>query len=130
MTTFFVPMKLPNVTYQEHKIGVRNGKPYTYEPPELKAARALFRDSFAPFAPEKPATGAVLLTVHFCYPEDDEHPAGTLKTTKPDTDNLIKLPKDVMTELGFWKDDALVCRELIMKYYDKRSGVWVIIEET
>ena len=129
MIQFFIPMKLPNVTHQEHKIGVRNNKPYTYEPPELKAARALFRDSFAPFAPKEPLSGAVFLEVHFTYQEDAEHPAGSLKTTKPDTDNLIKLPKDVMTELGFWKDDAQVCCETIMKYYDAVPGIFVSVKD-
>lgn len=38
---FFMPMKNPpTVTHQEKKIHVTGGKPYTYEPPELKEARA------------------------------------------------------------------------------------------
>lgn len=127
MIQFFIPMKVPNVTHQEHKITTKNRKPHTYEPAELKAARALFRDSFAPFAPKTPLEGPVFLKVHFLYQEDEEHPAGTMKITKPDTDNLIKLPKDVMTKLGFWKDDAQVCSEHTMKYYDKIPGIWVLI---
>ena len=35
--SFFMPMDPPTTTYQEHKIGVRHGKPYTYEPETVKA---------------------------------------------------------------------------------------------
>ena len=121
---FFIPMKkIPTVTQQEHKITARGGKPRIYEPAELKAARQLFRDHLAIWRPEAPLEGPVELYVVWCYPATKEHPAGTWKTTKPDTDNLIKLVKDEMTRLGFWKDDAQVCMELNAKCYDRISGV-------
>ena len=47
------------------------------------------------------------------------------KITRPDTDNLNKLLKDVMTDMGFWKDDALICTELIMKLYSDEPGILV-----
>ena len=36
---FFMAMIPPTITAQEHKIVIRNGKPFYYDPPELMAAR-------------------------------------------------------------------------------------------
>ena len=128
MIEFFIPMKLPTITAQEQKIGVRNRKPYKYDPPELKAARALFRDHLAKYAPPAPITGPVRLHTVWCYQCNSTHPEPALKTTKPDTDNLVKLLKDVMTKLGFWHDDAQVALELIQKSWATKSGLYVAVE--
>lgn len=127
MIEFFVPMKLPTITAQEQKIGVRNGKPYKYDPPELKAARALFRDHLAKFTPPEPITGPVRLHTVWCY-RSDAHKAGEWKASKPDTDNSLKLLKDVMTGLRFWKDDAQVCSELTDKLWADVPGLYVSVE--
>jgi len=127
MIKFFIPMKLPTITAQEQKIGVRNGKPYKYDPPELKAARALFRDHLAKYAPPEPLRGPIKLHTVWCY-HSEGHGPGEWKTTKPDTDNSIKLLKDVMTRLGFWKDDAQVALEIIQKSWATRSGLYVCVE--
>lgn len=129
MIEFFVPMKLPTTTAQEQKTGVsKNRKPYKYDPPELKAARALFRDHLAKFATPDPLDGPIKLQTIWCYPLSTAHPEPAWKTTKPDTDNLVKLLKDVMTKLGFWHDDAQVALEIIEKIWDKRSGLYVSVE--
>lgn len=128
MIEFFIPMKLPSITLQEQKIGVRNGKPYKYDPPELKAARVLFRDHLAKYTPPEPLNGPIRLQTIWCYQCNDTHPEPALKTTKPDTDNLVKLLKDVMTKLGFWHDDAQVALELIQKSWATRSGLYVAVE--
>lgn len=127
MLEFFIPMKLPTITAQEQKIGVRNGKPYKYDPTELKAARVLFRDHLRKFAPPEPITGPVRLYTVWCY-RSDAHKAGEWKTSKPDTDNSLKLLKDVMTGLRFWKDDAQVCSELTDKLWADVPGLYVSVE--
>lgn len=127
MIEFFVPMKLPTITAQEQKIGVRNGKPYKYDPPELKSARVLFRDQLRKFAPPEPITGPVRLHTVWLY-RSDAHKAGEWKTSKPDTDNSLKLLKDVMTGLRFWKDDAQVCSELTDKLWADVPGLYVSVE--
>lgn len=48
--------------------------------------------------------------------------------TRPDTDNLQKLLKDVLTGLGFWKDDALVAVEHVDKRWADRPGIYIKIE--
>lgn len=45
------------------------------------------------------------------------------------TDNLQKLLKDVMTDLGFWKDDALVVSEHVEKFWAKVPGIYVCMDE-
>lgn len=130
MIKFFAPMKLPTITAQEQKIGItKNGKPYKYDPPELKAARTLFRDHLAKFAPQTPLNGPVRLETIWCYPCTPAHPKPEWKTTKPDTDNLAKMLKDVMTRLGYWNDDAQVTLEIIQKIWDTQSGLYVEVEE-
>ena len=105
MIHFFVPMKrIPSATHQMKKLVVgRDGKPHTYEPPAVKETRALFMASFAKFRQDQPIMGPVALTTKWMYPSTKLHPEGTWKATKPDTDNLVKMLKDVLTSLGFWQ---------------------------
>ena len=51
------------------------------------------------------------------------------KDTKPDTDNLIKLLKDVLTDLSFWRDDAQVASEISEKFWVAgNTGLYIKIE--
>ena len=65
----------------------------------------------------------------WCFPITGKHYDGEYKGTSPDTDNLQKLLKDVMTDLGYWTDDALVASEIIEKFYSKIPGIYIAIEE-
>lgn len=114
---------------QEKAWTVRNGKPVPYEPTELKAARAKLEAHLAGHVPEKPYTGAVRLITKWCFLFTGKHQDGEYKITPPDTDNLQKLLKDVMTRLGYWKDDALVASEIIEKFWAKIPGIYIAIEE-
>lgn len=125
---FFIPVKPPTVTHQEHKIRVIGGKPVVYEPQELKAARVLLRDHLAGHAPDRPLEGAVRLIVKWCFPLTTGHRNGEYKTTKPDTDNLNKMLKDVMTDLRFWRDDAQVAQEIIEKFWAEIPGIYISVE--
>ncbi|MBE6817887.1 MAG: RusA family crossover junction endodeoxyribonuclease [Ruminococcaceae bacterium] len=122
---FFLPMIPPTVTAQEHKVAVKKGKPVLYDPPELKAAKMKLRDSIAPYRPDKPLRGAVRLLAKWCFPITGTHQNGEYKTTRPDTDNLQKALKDVMTGLHFWNDDAQVTSEICEKFYADRPGLYI-----
>lgn len=126
---FFIPMKIPTVTHQEKKIHVVNGKPVVYEPAELKDARQKLMANLSKYAPEQPFSKAVRILVKWCFPITGKHKNGEYKTTKPDTDNLQKLLKDVMTDLHFWKDDALVVSEIVEKFWANVTGLYVEIYE-
>ncbi len=73
--------------------------------------------------------GALRLIVKWCFPITGEHSDGEYKSTKPDTDNLEKLLKDIMTKLGFWKDDAQVASEITEKFYARIPGILIYVEE-
>lgn len=125
---FFISGAPPTVTQQEHRIGKRkDGSMYIYEDRELKEARTELRNRVHKFAPERPMLGPVRLLVKWCFP-NGKHPSGSYKTTKPDTDNLNKMLKDVMTDCGFWKDDAQVASEIIEKFWADVPGIYIQIE--
>lgn len=123
------------MTAQEKGIGRRkNGKPVVFEKPEVKEIRAMFRDMIGSKLKEInadvkfPINGPVFLATVFYWKEDDKHPFGTFKTTKPDTDNLVKLLKDSITDVGIWKDDSQVAGEQICKQYWSIPGIFIRIE--
>lgn len=133
---FFLPMIIPTVTQQEHKVMVRSGKPVIYDPPELKEARKKYTAALWPHRPVEMMTGPIRLTTKWIWPSEDPGqqviPGATgysWKTTKPDTDNLIKAFKDCMTRCGFWRDDAQVASEITEKFYGTYPGIYVRVEE-
>ena len=126
---FFLSMIPPSVTHQEKSIKVVRGKPVVYEPQKLKGARAKLSAYLSAHVPEKRFNGAVRLITKWCFPITGKHFNGEYKTTKPDTDNLQKLLKDVMTDLKFWKDDALVASEIAEKFYSDIPGIYIKIED-
>ena len=128
MIDFFMAMEPPTCTHQEKQVHVVKGKPVFYEPAELKVARAKLRAHMSRHVPEEPAQGALRLTTWWCFPLQGGHRDGEYKTSKPDTDNLVKMIKDVMTDLGFWKDDAQVASEVLCKYWAKQPGIYVRVE--
>lgn len=67
--------------------------------------------------------------VKWLFPISGNHSNGEYKISKPDTDNLQKMLKDIMTELKFWKDDALVASEIVEKFYADIPGLFIVIQE-
>ncbi len=128
MIEFFMAMNPPTVTHQEKKVHVVNGKPVMYEPPELLAARQKLIAHLAQHKPEEKYTCGVRLTTKWCFP-NGRHKGGSYRITKPDTDNLQKLLKDCMTQVGYWKDDALVASEITEKFWSMVPGIYIRIEE-
>jgi len=129
MIDFFLPIIPPTITHQQKKITVTKGKPHFYEPPELADARNKFTAHLAQYVPVDQFTGPVQLITKWCYPVKGKRKNGEYKTTKPDTDNMIKLLKDVMTNLGFWKDDAIVASEITEKFWADIPGIYIRIKK-
>lgn len=130
---FFLPMKSPpTVTSQEKGLDTRNGKKQFYTKSEVKEVKQRFTALLQKAAPSSPLTGAVRLTTKWLYPDHSgRHRNGEYKITKPDTDNAVKLFKDCMTAVGFWKDDAQVASEHTEKFWVTTSppGIYVKVEE-
>ncbi|QOY37059.1 RusA family crossover junction endodeoxyribonuclease [Anaerobacillus isosaccharinicus] len=125
---FFMPMLPPKSTAQMKKVTVVNGKPVFYEPDDLKAARSKLMAHLGKHVPKDKYTSAVRLTSWWLFQATGNHKNGQYKTTKPDTDNMVKLLKDCMTDLNFWTDDCLVASEVIEKYWADVPGIFVRIE--
>lgn len=118
----------PSCTYQEKQVSVVKGKPVFYMPAELKVAKQKLEAHLGRHIPEKEYCGAVRLIVRWLFPRGT-HRDGEYKTSRPDTDNLQKMLKDTMTELHYWKDDALVVSELVEKFWAEHPGIYIKIEE-
>lgn len=125
---FFIPMRPPTVTHHDKELHafMRGGRPCAviHDSTELKEARAKLRAGLAPHAPTAPMGGPVRLVVKWLFPAGD-HPDGSYKPTKPDTDNLEKALKDEMTRLGFWRDDAQVASEIVEKFWADTPGIYI-----
>lgn len=125
---FFLPMNPPRTTAQQKRVVVtKQGKQLRFEGDALKDAHAKLRAYLAPYRPNKPMDGALCLHVKWLFPDNNSrHAHGEYKTTRPDTDNLQKLLKDVMTECHYWKDDAQVACEIVEKFWVRsRPGIYV-----
>ena len=85
-------------------------------------------DELLKHAPERPLNGPITLVTIWEYPRG-KHKHGEYKTTKPDTDNMVKLLKDCMTKAGFWTDDAQVAAETVLKIWSDEPGIGVYVEE-
>lgn len=79
--------------------------------------------------PKKPISGPVLLQVTWGFKAKTKKDLFAYKLTRPDTDNMQKTLKDVMTLMGFWKDDAQVVHEVCKKIWVDEPGIVIRIEQ-
>lgn len=114
----------PTATAQEKGFNTKTKRVYTKAP--AREARAKLRAHLAKYAPDEPMTGPLELHAIWRFPVTGKHHSGEAKITKPDTDNLQKMLKDVMTDLGFWKDDAQIYYETVTKMYSSDPGIFII----
>lgn len=129
VTEFFMPMQPPTKTHQEKRVTLRNGNLVFYESQELKEVRAKLTAYLARHIPAEKYTCAVRLVTKWCFGICGKHHNGEYRASKPDTDNLQKMIKDIMTHLGYWTDDALVASEIIEKFWADIPGIYIRIEE-
>lgn len=122
---FFEPMdKIPTVTAQQKGVNFKTKDPKKrfYKKPEIEALENRYKAMFLKNRPRRLLQGAIALKVVFRFPLTKGHREGEWKTTKPDTDNMLKLLKDCGTKI-LWKDDAQIVYEIVMKKYAKESGI-------
>ena len=128
---FKLKMIPPTATAQQKGERVVGGYIHHYKKKNVAKAEAILRDALLPYVPEEPIENqpiALSVVWMFPYPKSArKHKQGMSrrKITRPDTDNLNKMLKDVMTDMGFWKDDALICTETILKLYGDEPGILI-----
>jgi len=122
----------PDVPKLTHQHGIEpavlgNGKPFMHKTRELENLEAKYVSLLRPKAPKVPWNCPIHLTTAW-YFKRPKSAKGIFKTTKPDTDNLIKTLKDCMKTAGFFKDDALVVLDTVAKYWvgeDAKHGIHI-----
>lgn len=126
---FFMPMIPPSTTFQDKQLAVVRGRPVIHDSAQLHAVKAKLQGHLAKYVPAEPIRGPIRVMVKWCYPPSGKHLPGEWKITKPDTDNLQKALLDCMTKLGFWKDDAQVCSQIVEKFWSDVPGIFVYITQ-
>lgn len=125
---FFMDMIPPTATHQQKGCTFKNGKRIYYNRANGDAEEKL-KAYLAKHIPKTPFKYAIRLEVKWCFPINDVQTNGEPYTKKPDVDNLCKALLDIMTKLGFWKDDKQVYELYIGKYYSERPGIYIRISE-
>ena len=129
MTEFFMAMIPPTSTKQArgwHQTS--DGKVISYDRANANAEGTLTAH-LARHIPPIPYTGAIRVLVKWLFPLRGQHRDGEWYTNKPDADNLCKALYDIMTKLGYWKDDAKIASSITEKFWSQVPGIYVKIEE-
>jgi len=101
-----------------------------YIRPEVQYLSNQFKYMMKKYRPEHPSEKPIRLTIVFCF--DIKRPKklwGTYKTTRPDIENFYKQIADLMTDLGFWKDDSQIVDLRLTKYYAEQATIHILMEE-
>lgn len=126
MINFFIATDtIPRTSAQQKGVQVVHGRPMFYTKAKVQDAKRFYAICLKAHRPPGPIEGAIKLIVNFYYPVRKPHKNGEPKTTRPDTDNMIKLLKDVMTDVGFWVDDSQIVHETVTKSYSEPSGIQI-----
>ncbi|MDE5757189.1 MAG: RusA family crossover junction endodeoxyribonuclease [Allobaculum sp.] len=111
-----------------HQSGTRISRGHTYKTAALQAWEATLEEELKKYVPNSPLEEAILLDVTWAFKARTKKQDGMWKVTRPDTDNLQKTLKDVMTKMEFWKDDAQVVCEMAEKVWATTPGISIRIE--
>ena len=101
----------------------RGGRAAVYDPGTAEGWKGAIALAARPFLPLVPLDCPLRLTVAFFFPRParlstKNSPDGQIPhTAKPDADNALKAVMDALTQLGMWRDDALVCSTIVEKLY-------------
>lgn len=134
-TQFFLPIaKIPSGTAQQRKTSVNyyTGKIQTRPSDSYIHAKRVFCRLLLPHKPSVPFMGPLKLEIGYRYEAPTKKMINTFKTTRPDGDNLLKVFKDCLNNMGFFAmDDSQVASETITRYYVEKGkgGIYVKLSE-
>lgn len=119
---FRIDIEPPKATAQMAKFAARGGMVRKYDPPNVKAAKALLYAELSRIAPAEPYKGAHRLSIKWVNTyrkgEPKKNRVGLIPNDKrPDYDNLIKGFQDEMTRAGFFTDDSIIYDGGLKKFW-------------
>lgn len=127
---FFVHMDdIPRTTAQQKDITTRGGFPRLVDSKNLKTAKTIWHYALANHVPKEMLKKPLRVKILYCFKASKTNKADTFKTTSPDTDNLQKLPKDIMQALEYYKNDGEVAFDEAVKVFSDVPGVLVKVSE-
>lgn len=129
MTEFFMPMIPPTSTHQQQGHTVDKHGNHRFYQRNNGEAEAKLIAYLIKHIPSEPYTGPIRVVMKWCYPLKGKHFDGEPYTSKPDVDNICKAPYDIMSRLGFWKDDKQIYSAVTEQFWSKIPGIYVKIEE-
>ena len=115
------PGSIPTAQQKGAFVGKDNKVHFFTKSKIAKAGKALAK-ALAPYAHLTSRWGRV--PIQFTFDSYFTYPSGTPKKDRhkigphlerPDGDNILKLPADIMTEVGFWEDDSIIDTYIIRK---------------
>lgn len=125
---FFIPMTV------KPKQGGQHGGKRRWQPTKIANNAQDIALLAAPFLPDKPLEGPVMIHYAFQFPWRKSDNAATRaalwahKDTKPDYVRLAAQLDDVLEGLGFFVNDSQICDARIRKVFADNPGVNVRIE--
>lgn len=115
------PSSMPTAQQKGAFVG-KDGKVHFFTKSKVSKAGKALAKALSPYAKITARWGKVPIQLtydsYFGYPtgtpKKDRHKIGP-HLERPDGDNLLKLPADILTEVGFWGDDAWIDNYIIRK---------------
>lgn len=99
-----VPGQPAHVTHQSGtKYNARTKR--TYKTSELIEWENRIARAAESQIPKEPLKGPILMIGTFLFETKDKKKKGTWKESKPDTDNMMKTPKDILGEMNFSRSE-------------------------
>ena len=147
VASFFVAGDPKAQPRQRHRVIQKSGRAFAANYTPGDAPVRTWKDLVALEAekhlPVSPLTGPLRVSINFLfqrpkshyrtgrYSQDLKDSAPMFHVSKPDRDNAEKAILDILTQIGFWRDDSQIVAGEVCKYYSPRgrSGALVTIEE-
>lgn len=128
---FKLKIKPPTATAQQKGEAIVNGHIHHYKKKNVRQAESVLMYALLPYVPKEPMVNVPIKLTCIWNFYSKSHKPGTWKITRPDGDNLNKMLKDVMTDMGFWKDDSQIVAETVVKRWVKpeEEGIEIYIAE-
>lgn len=120
----FVDCQPSTITYET---GYKEGLKTRRKKAALIGWELTLRRELAPYKPETPLEGALFLKVEFDFKAYSDKKPYYWKQSKPDTSSMLGTLKKIMTDIGFWADDAQIVYEVCSKAYKKKPGLSIQI---